>query len=286
MCKELKTPCKENTFYQKLKAIPELKFPEPSDQVKCGDCLNLKEKTDKATTSAERLLYQQEHTAHVKFVDIERKAYYERMEICKTSEGRKKLIIADGMDQTKTNMPHVHQKNKTTEGKQLNTHVFGVTIHGNGTRIFIDYNQLPHDSNYVINAIMIALKEKIKSLGPDLYIQLDNTTGQNKNQFVHGFFYLTVHLKIFRYVEINGLPVGHTHEDIDRKFGELSRELYKHSAKTLVDLANLIEKINTEEGKMKVLYPRFSGRQAMAHPLSRQDVRCHNSELFQIPHAE
>jgi len=38
-------------------------------------------------------------------------------------------------------------------------------------------------------------------------------------------------------VEINGLPVGHTHEDIDRKFGELSRELYKHSAKTLVDLA-------------------------------------------------
>jgi len=208
MCKELKTPCKENTFYQKLKAIPELKFPEPSDQVKCGDCVNLKENTDKATTSAERLLYQQEHTAHVKFVDIERKAYYERMEICKTSEGRKKLIIADGMDQTKTNMPHVHQKNKTTEGKQLNTHVFGVTIHGNGTRIFIDYNQLPHDSNYVINAIMIALKEKIKSLGPDLYIQLDNTTGQNKNQFVHGFFYLTVHLKIFRYVEINGLPVG------------------------------------------------------------------------------
>lgn len=101
---------------------------------------------------------------------------------------------------------------------------------------------------------MIALKEKIKSLGPDLYIQLDNTSkkfssiylwpdnhfnriaGQNKNQFVHGFFYLTVHLKIFRYVEINGLPVGHTHEDIDRKFGELSRELYKHSAKTLVDL--------------------------------------------------
>jgi len=63
-----------------------------------------------------------------KFSSIERKAYYERMEICKTSEGRKKLIIADGMDQTKTNMPHVHQKNKTTEGKQLNTHVFGVTV--------------------------------------------------------------------------------------------------------------------------------------------------------------
>jgi len=45
-----------------------------------------------------------------------------------------------------------------------------------------------------------------------------------------------VALKIFRYVEINGLPVGHTHEDIDRKFADLSRALYQHSAKTLIDL--------------------------------------------------
>jgi len=54
--------------------------------------------------------------------------------------------------------------------------------------MFIDYNQLPHDSNYVINAIMLALREKRKTLGPDLFIQLDNTSKE--------FFLLSIYTKI------------------------------------------------------------------------------------------
>ena len=58
------------------------------------------------------------------------------------------------------------------------------------------------------------------SLPPILNVQMDNATGDNKNQFVFYFWSLFVANKIFWEVYVNFMIVGHTHEDIDALFGK------------------------------------------------------------------
>jgi len=58
-----------------------------------------------------------------------------------------------------------------------------------------------------------------RSLPPVLTLQLDNASGDNKNQWVFAFCSLLVYRAIFREVFINFFIVGHTHEDIDALFG-------------------------------------------------------------------
>ena len=58
-----------------------------------------------------------------------------------------------------------------------------------------------------------------------LNLQLDNATGDNKNQFVFAFFLLLTYHGVFQEVYINFLIVGHTHDDIDALFGRWSYKL-------------------------------------------------------------
>jgi hypothetical protein len=49
-----------------------------------------------------------------------------------------------------------------------------------------------------------------------LFLQLDNCSGENKNWLLLQFTSLLVDKKIVKSIEINFLPVGHTHIDIDQ----------------------------------------------------------------------
>ncbi len=72
---------------------------------------------------------------------------------------------------------------------------------------------------------------------PDtLFEQLDNTAKDNKNRYVMAFCDWLVHQGVFKTVQVNFLPVGHTHEDIDRKFSRLSVALSCQDTVTLTDL--------------------------------------------------
>ena len=66
-------------------------------------------------------------------------------------------------------------------------------------------------------------------LPPILNVQMDNTTGDNKNQFVFCFWSLLVANRIFQEVYVNFMIVGHTHDDIDALFGKWSMALKKKS---------------------------------------------------------
>ena len=55
-------------------------------------------------------------------------------------------------------------------------------------------------------------------LPPVLNLQLDNPTGDNKNQFVFAFCSLLTYHGVFQEMYINLLIVGHTHDDIDALF--------------------------------------------------------------------
>lgn len=82
---------------------------------------------------------------------------------------------------------------------KLQTHVTGVIVHGRGHHVFLDFKEVPHDSNLTINVLLQTLL-KYEKLPPTLYLQLDNCGRENKNKFVLALCCLLVELGIFKKV--------------------------------------------------------------------------------------
>lgn len=74
------------------------------------------------------------------------------------------------------------------------------------------------------------------ALPKNLYLQLDNTAKDNKNQYLMAFCSLLTARHIFKEVVVGFLIVGHTHEDIDAFFGKLSERLRRTDIYVLADL--------------------------------------------------
>ena len=72
-------------------------------------------------------------------------------------------VIIDGMDQSKTALPHIPSNPKSLAGQfTLPTHLTGVHAHGRLTIVLVDWGQFPHDSNLTITAILhIMLRYKV-----------------------------------------------------------------------------------------------------------------------------
>jgi hypothetical protein len=68
-----------------------------------------------------------------------------------------------------------------------------------------------------------------------LYLQLDNSTKENKNRFVMAFCSLLTARGIFKEVTVGFLVVGHTHEDIDGYFSYLSKLVKQKNTYVLTD---------------------------------------------------
>ena len=112
-------------------------------------------------------------------------------------------IIIDGMDQSKTDLPHLTRKNKAACNLWvLRTHVTGALVHGRRSYAFVDLHMWPHDSNLSMNILLQILSDQKGSLPSTLYLQLDNCFRENKNKYFFGLVALLVHHKIFKEVSI------------------------------------------------------------------------------------
>lgn len=64
-------------------------------------------------------------------------------------------IIIDGMDQDKTDIPHIIINPKVMAGSTtLETHITGLRAHGRCTMMMIDCGQFHHDSNLTIEVML------------------------------------------------------------------------------------------------------------------------------------
>ena len=69
-------------------------------------------------------------------------------------------VIIDGMDQDKTDIPHIISKPKVMAGATtLETHVTGARAHGHFTVMAIDCGQYAHDSNLTIEILLRLFNE-------------------------------------------------------------------------------------------------------------------------------
>ena len=112
-------------------------------------------------------------------------------------------IIIDGMDQSKTDLPHLSRKNKSACNMWvMRTHLTGALVHGRRSFAFVDLHLWPHDSNLSSNILLQILHQQTASgkLPRTLCLQLDNCFRENKNQFFFGFIALLVHYKVFKEV--------------------------------------------------------------------------------------
>ena len=79
-------------------------------------------------------------------------------------------LIIDGMDQSKTDIPHIISNPKAIAGTyKLETHITGVKVHGRCSIMFIDCGQFHHDTNLTIEILLQVFKRmKVSSSGiPD-----------------------------------------------------------------------------------------------------------------------
>ncbi len=235
----------------------------------CAECasrlrqLNLTTE-EKAETRAERKV-------HLDRVVAERMAWHNRIIECRDSLDESVMAIyLDGMDQEKTWIPHVPYKEQDKLSEKvlkvryaffffiwnhfflfrlIGGLLYRKQIHPYG--FFFQGKQFPGDTNSNLECFrrILEIIEKGGKLPKKLYIQMDNTSKDNKNWYF--FIYLAylilagyllvvfLNFLVIRHVEtieVYFLPKGHTHGQIDQFFSRLAVFLRRMPGKTLAEL--------------------------------------------------
>ena len=137
----------------------------------------------------------------------ERQRYYSNRQLAIESSDEYLSIILDGMDQNKTNVPHLVRVPKSCQNLWcLRTHLTGCLVHGVGNFGYFDFIQWPHDCNLTITTLLFTLANIAHNgyLPRRLLLQMDNCVRENKNKYVFGFLALLVEKKIFNEASIWG----------------------------------------------------------------------------------
>ena len=126
--------------------------------------------------------------------------YYKHRNKAKMDPNKYMCLIIDAMDQSKLMIPNLLRKSKAfSEAYKLKTHLTLVLDHGQTPQAFIDLFQWPHGPNQTMN-ILLEVLHKRNNLPDVLYLQCDNCTRENKNQFVLGFLAMLVSIGLFKKV--------------------------------------------------------------------------------------
>ena len=137
------------------------------------------------------------------------RAVYERHKTKSRDNSKNLCICIDGMDQSKTHLPHFLSKEKgTAQLWTLRTHITGALIHhtgphGKDANIFINTADIPSDTNLTLHVLLASLEQYVKAhnaLPETLYLQFDNCWRENKNQFVLAFAFFLVAIGIIKKV--------------------------------------------------------------------------------------
>jgi len=187
------------------------------------------------------------YVAHLQHQQLERKRYYARR--AKGKRGRCISIIMDGMDQSKTDLPHTEVALKS-DSNMVETKITGVMVHGRSFNCYVSEPQVRHDTNLSLTCLHHTLMEELKEGPPvdTLYVQVDGGS-ENKNQWVLAYFVLLISLGLFTKIKMCFLPVGHTHEDIDQGFSCIARKLRRCNAYTFGQLVEVVKASFQKENK-------------------------------------
>lgn len=163
-------------------------------------------------------------------------------------------LIVDGVDQAKFRTPRV-----ITKGHALDSlvrpalHVQGAWCHGFGYHLAVADADMLKDTNNnveVISRLLSKIYDEHRGLPQGLHLQQDNTSRECKNQYIVNWAAKLVALRVFKWVTLAYLTTGHTHEDIDGTFGQLTVKLaaeeWDDDKQLLCILTRLLSQLGTD----------------------------------------
>ena len=234
--------------------VPVLRLRKWMPFAKCTECCNRRKQMDTEKDADALKVLRDDQRAHINFVKQERLSYRLRQLEGIWSDQYLSLII-DGADQSKHGIPHACSKSHATDAAwKLKLHLMGVIAHGIGAYVFTSPANFAQGNNVTIQALFDVLGQIKKDKGwvnfpPVLYLQLDNTTKQNKGKWLMAFLALLVEAGTFTKIIVRFLPVGHTHEDIDQFFSRISMVLRRRDAHSRLALEKLIRTVRCSKNE-------------------------------------
>ena len=210
----------------------------------CHACTIFKNMLSKARFPQDRQSILEEYTAHILKQWMDRQVYgnattvsLECRRLLDSGQSFSNLavsvsqvcLVVDGMDQAKFRVPRIFRKSKGLE-KLLRPalHVQGAWAHGFSYHLAVMDADMRHDTNNNVEVICRVLGQIFETHGGlplGLHLQQDNTCRECKNQKILKWAIKLVALGVFQWVSLNYLITGHTHEDLDGTFGQLTVKL-------------------------------------------------------------
>jgi general stress protein 26 len=220
---------------------------------KCNVCVRQRSKASLRRTQEERENDVAETLQHLQEVSREKLCYYTHRTKARLSPKTFMSIIIDGADQSKYDLPFwCESSHASSEAKRLKMHLYGVLVHGRRSYVFVSPDHEEQGQNSTIQCLWEVIVDQYfangKKLPNVLFLQLDNTTKQNKGRFLMAFLALLVHHGVFERIYVCFLPVGHTHEDIDQMFSRFAIALRGRNMLSRDDMTRVLEKGYTFEG--------------------------------------
>ena len=181
---------------------------------------------------------------HLLDQNAERAAYDIRIQEACESGGE---ILSCVIDLIATiSLPIERRKSKGLQSLkgQIKVHIIGIVFHATNEMKLIAWMDYFPYGNCILSALYYCLKGKCteKTTRPSkLYLQMDNCSSQNKNQYMMGFLGELVKKNWFKEVQASFLLVGHTHTDIDRIFSIITNRLNDENVFTIPQLLKTCE---------------------------------------------
>jgi len=130
-------------------------------------------------------------------------------------------IITDGMAQSHCELPY--GTNLVQFSNKFGQHTQGVLLHGRGILIYRTFNTIPNCANVQIHTMLLTLQHVKKTEGRIplvFYYQIDGGSENTARAVIAVCEYL-ISKKVVIKIVLTRLMLGHTHEDIDGKFGTI-----------------------------------------------------------------
>jgi hypothetical protein len=227
-----------STFYQtwvdKARRLMHFRCRKFIPFAKCDICVEYRKMDSMESSKVAKQVLRKKQGGHIQDIKNERSVYMGNASRAQQNPSSYLSMIIDGADQADFALPHSKERSHATEAAwKLQLKLYGVIVHGVGVWAYTCPPHIGQGNNVTIQAIwdtLLAVLQLKGILPPTLYLQLDNTTKQNKGRYLKAFLGLLVHLGIFKRIIIGYLPVGHTHEDIDQLFSRIAVYLRNHNA--------------------------------------------------------
>ena len=210
---------------------------------KCEVCEACKSMISGSKSKAQRILVRQYKLMHRAYYMGEKLLYYQRRAESQNSNGEIGSIIIDKMGTHATQLPVLSNLNSLTD--HFGVAVTGAISHGtNETAFYLSTPNVSTGASFTIHCILselrkLYIKNNRKPL-KKIYIEIDGASDNVAKAVVAAIEHLVLR-NFCPLIILARLPVGHTHEDIDSRFGKIWTHMRSKHVKTFDEFYSTIK---------------------------------------------